>query len=277
MHFKPVLATFFLLLQVFTSSVFAEPGPSFFSVGRNQGQAIGVDTPYSTVEILSFLSSEQTIIPFFNIKAGYFDKGAGVIGNVGAGVRFAPETSSLFYGLNGYYDYRETHGSNYSRLGLGVELFGERFGFRANGYAPVGKTRSLISTCVFDDYIGDYFMIRDKYLVNRGGGDFSFDYVISNGPSGFFRLGLGGYYFNGSDGSSKIFGPEYRVTAGFTEYFGVGVLGTYDKVFGNKVQAQITLTLPLGGSSNGETGLFQNIQRNDFMILQDRCCWTTNF
>jgi hypothetical protein len=120
-------------------------------------------------------------------------------------------------------------------------------------------------------------MIRNKYLTNRGGGDFSFDFLLKNVPGGIFRLGLGAYYFNGTDRGSRIFGPEYRVTADINRYVRLGVLGTYDRVFGNKLQAQITLTLPLGNADDEAEGIFQRVQRNDLMILQDRCCWITNF
>lgn len=268
---------FYILLVLSVNMLHAVPGPSFISIGRSQGKAIGVEEAYTSVEILSFLFRDQALLPFFNIKADYFDGGGGGVANVGGGIRFAPKTSNMIYGLNAYYDYRESHGSSFSMLGVGLELLGERFGFRVNGYGPIGRNKALISTCIFDNYIGDYIMIKKKYLTNCGGGDFSFDILLKNEPGGIFRIGLGAYYFNRSDRGSKIFGPEYRVTVDITRYWRLGVLGTYDRVFGNKLQAQIMLTLPLGDRREEEEGVFQRIQRKDLMILQDNCCWITNF
>src|SRR5437762_1327419 len=47
-------------------------------------------------------------------------------------------------GVNGFFDRRDTPASDYNQLGLGVELLGERWEARANGYKVIGRDATLL-------------------------------------------------------------------------------------------------------------------------------------
>ena len=101
---------------------------------------IGYEDGYTTLE--AFLASDPSqwkVTPFLDARGHIFDNGKWAA-NAGVGLRAL--WGNRAYGINTYYDYRNTGRFNSNQIGAGLETLGELFDFRINGYLPVGAKTS---------------------------------------------------------------------------------------------------------------------------------------
>lgn len=114
---------------------------------------IGYEDGYTTLE--AFFASDPShgvITPFLDGRAHIFNNGKWAA-NTGIGVRAL--WGNRAYGINSYYDYRNTGRFNSNQIGLGLETLGELFDFRINGYFPVGRKTSSPYDSVFGSFFGN--------------------------------------------------------------------------------------------------------------------------
>jgi len=58
--------------------------------------------------------------------------------NIGGGYRYYVEEMDRIFGVNAFYDYRDTGLHSFNQIGVGIETLGTCLDFRANGYFVVG-------------------------------------------------------------------------------------------------------------------------------------------
>jgi trimeric autotransporter adhesin len=188
------------------------------------------------------------------------DNGAKVGGNILVGHRlFSPNGNRVFGGYLSY-DNRDTGPSTFSQLGMGLEMLGDRFDLRLNGYLPVGQTRNRISESVFDGgfqatgapaFSGNFLVIPGtrQQIVTRinevalSGLDAEVGMrLLDFGNGGALRGYTGLYHYTGSGISTTGF--RARLEANPTNGLKLGLGVQTDGLFGTSVIASVGLALP---------------------------------
>ncbi len=247
----------------------------FLSLRRNQGQSIGNDTSYTTIEALSFPFHYQNWWPFLDLRAHRFDKGDKYAGNLGVGCRFAPQFTDQVFGINAYYDYRNAHHVKFNQLGVGFEMLGKCWNLRINGYLPIGKKKVLVSSCFFDDFIGDFFISRRNYLNSLRGVDFELESHLMRMCCIDFYLAMGAYYYKEDRCRRDIYGTEYRLTSRYCDNLSFSISVTHDSTFKTRIQGEISLTYPFNFCC--DQTFFLPVRRREIIVLDRRSRWKSNF
>ena len=132
------------------------------TIRRTWGRGIGLDDDYTTIAQRLFpIEIGNNIWPFLDVRLHGFDNGE-LGANIGLGYRHFSSCSQNAFGMNIYYDFRETsRHTRFSQFGIGFEILGKCWDLRVNGYIPIRETR-LIKTCLWT-YTGGYFVEKKKY------------------------------------------------------------------------------------------------------------------
>jgi hypothetical protein len=271
----------FLFLHSLSAIELNNESKFFLCLRRNQGRSITTNHSYTTAEFLFFPGQYQQISPFLDVRGHCTDKGR-LASNVGLGVRYSLDSIPFIFGLNTYYDYRNQRHHDYNQWGVGFELLGNCWSCWINGYVPVGKRKHEVSSCFFNDYIGDYFFSRKEYLTSLYGIDLEIEALLFKICCVDIYGTLGGYFYKGSGCScecrrANIYGIEYGLSIQPWNCVSFDVYATYDCHFKSRMMGQLNFTIPLpcGGCCNNP--LFQPVQRNDMILLEKSSRWHWNW
>lgn len=274
-----------ILLQVLFINV-AESNPHFLTLRRNQGQTISTKRSYSTIGSTSFFGTNPDKHVFTDIRLHSLDNMKDHAVNFGGGIRFGEAKAKRIYGLNAFFDFRRQHHCSFNQLGLGFELIGRRWCFRINGYIPLNHRGCLSSSCLCNNYIGDYFVLKEGFQESLGGIDFDIETILKKFDKGDIRLAITPYYFNRKRGCQQnVYGSQFRFSANYS-YLTFTILASHDSFFKGRCQAQLGLTIPFDFISNARVHydgsylrdkLYRPVQRQELIILSKRQRWTWNF
>jgi len=211
-----------------------------------EGRGIGYDQGYSTLEaFFAHDPGEWCFLPFLDVKGHISDNGKWAA-NAGLGIREI--YGKRVWGLNGYYDYRNTRKKNYTQAGVGLETLGDFWDFRINGYIPLGKKISSPYSVRFEKFSGPRIILSQKYQYALKGSDAELGFHFGRSRSFKFYAAAGPYYYRGKIGDN-IWGGKARMAAMYKDYITLEVSDSYDNAFRNRVQGQITFTIPFGRDS----------------------------
>lgn len=253
-----------LLLACFTSiAVFAdevEPassetcpdGKRHYRVSARHIEAggIGYTEGYTTLE--GFFAPDPhlwSVMPFLDLRGHVFNNGK-LAANAGLGFRGI--WGCRTYGLNAYYDYRNTKRLHYNQVGMGLETLGTLLDFRINGYLPVGRKITAPYNAEFDRFSGHYLLLSQKLQFAMKGADAEIGFHFGKSENFDFYGAIGPYYFIGEIGPNT-WGGKARLAGMYKEYITVEVSNSYDRMFHNNFQGQLTFTLPFGERSRVKT------------------------
>jgi hypothetical protein len=216
------------------------------SVRHIESGGVGYNKGYTTLEGFFASNLERwDIIPFLDLRGHVFDDGYFA---ANAGIGYRQIVGHRIYGLNAYYDARNTQSLFYSQMGLGFETLGKFWDFRANGYLPVGKQMATIGNPQFEQFSGNQMLISQSYQFSMKGADAELGFPFLPYKWATLYAAVGPYYYIGEIGSSTL-GGKIRLNIGLGRYFAVEFSNSYDAMFHNNFQVQITLALPLGKKS----------------------------
>lgn len=191
-------------------------------------------------------------------------------GNIGVAYReIAP--SGLIYGINAFYDIRNTESDNTFHQGtLGLEMLSVNWGLRANGYLPElnAKAAPQFNTATLQGgnivvnqgleaaYAGVDLEYEQKLFGNGGGyGGCGECGGLYGGPQLEVWLAAGGFYFDaGQDNFEHIAGPSTRLEMRLLDLPSLGpdsrlVLSAsykYDQVRDSTYGGSINIRIPFG-------------------------------
>jgi hypothetical protein len=217
------------------------------SVRHIEGGGIGYNQGYTTLE--TFLApdpSEWGVMPFLDARGHVFDNGKWAA-NAGVGIRGV--LGCRAYGLNAYYDYRNTKKLHYNQIGIGLETLGTFWDIRINGYLPVGKKITSPSDTKFDRFSGHQMILSRKYQFAMKGADAEVGFHFGKSRHFDFYAAAGPYYYIGEVGGNA-WGGKGRVSGMFKEYITLEISNSYDSRFHNNFQGQLTFSYPFGGKSH---------------------------
>ena len=218
------------------------PNQARLAIRHIEANGIGYNRGYTTLEI--FFSPYEPIknrwVPFIDLRGHVFNDGH-LAANAGIGLRYL--SSHHVYGINTYYDCRSTHHRSYHQGALGLEMLGERWDFRWNGYLPFGSKTSSHYGLQFDHFENHYLVQSRKHEFAMSGTNaeagihlFPFKHIP-------FYLAAGPYYLTGN---KTAWGGEARLAIDCSDYIRLEGSTSYDHLFKWIGQGQLSLVIPLG-------------------------------
>jgi hypothetical protein len=207
---------------------------------------IGYEDGYTTLEAFIASNPSQWIVtPFLDARGHVFNNGKWAA-NVGAGLRTLWKNRA--YGVNTYYDYRNTGRFHSNQVGVGLETLGELFDFRINGYLPVGTKISDPYHTAFKGFSGHHMLLSQKYKSAMKGADAEFGFHFGKSKSFDFYAAAGPYYFVGKKAHS-IWGGKARIMGVFKDILTLEISDSYDRTFHNKFKGQASISFSFGPRS----------------------------
>ncbi len=207
---------------------------------------IGYEDGYTTLE--AFFSSDPSrwrVTPFLDARGHVFNNGKWAA-NAGVGLRAL--WGNRAYGINTYYDYRNTGRFSSNQIGVGLETLGALFDFRINGYLPVGTKISDPYDTAFASFSGNRMLLSQKYQSAMKGADAEFGFHFGRSKSFEFYAAAGPYYFVGKK-APATWGGKARIAGTFKDILTLEISDSYDRTFHNKFQGQVSLNFSFGPKS----------------------------
>ena len=247
-----------------------------------EGKGYGYNEGYSTLgAFITPYSTFSQVLPFLDLRGHVFNRHWKFAANAGAGIKWLSD-SPLVVGAAAYYDYRQTHKHHYNQVGLSLELLCHRWEFRANGYLPVGekthaKQLSETASYAFEKFSGHSLFYTTTYDIHRKvefamkGADAEFGFHLMNPSEDYtLYLGAGPYYFHSPEHIHRhAFGGLVRLQAHVTSYLTLQVSDSWDNLFHNKFQGEISVNIPFGGKVLKKNAAF-NACCNEVLSMQAR-------
>ncbi len=219
--------------------------PERISVRHIESKGIGYNQGYSTLEGFFIVPAVIDTIwfPFLDLRGHIFNNGK-LACNVGLGLRYL--STSRVWGINSYYDYRQSPHRNFSQYGLGLESLGRVWDFRVNGYLPVGKKESNYYGygTTFEGFKGNSLFISRKQKIAFKGINAEMGAHATLSDNILLYAAAGPYYFNHR--THNAWGGEVRVAFDFTKYVRLEGNTSYDNIFKWIGQGQLSLNFPFG-------------------------------
>lgn len=232
---------------------------------------IGYEDGYTT--LAAFFASDPSqwaVTPFLDARGHVFDNGKWAA-NAGVGLRAL--WGNRAYGINTYYDYRNTSRFHSNQIGAGIETLGELFDFRINGYLPVGAKISSPYDSAFETFSGNYMLVSQKYHSAMKGANAEFGFHFGKSELFDFYAAAGPYYFIGKI-DPATWGGKARISGTFKDILTLEISDSYDRTFHNKFQGQISLSFSFGPKSKvkrqGRTCKVANTLNNRMLQPVDR-------
>lgn len=255
------------------------------SVRHIDGGGIGYDQGYTTID--GFFASEpneKDFMPFLDFRGHIFNDGK-IATNVGGG--FRKIARNRIYGGNIYYDYRRLHTLDINQIGLGFETLGTRWDLRLNGYIPVGEKMDTPYSSEFSQFCGNNMLLLEKYRLVMTGANAEVGVHFGKSKMFDFYAAAGPYYFHEKiDCKPNLYGGKARLSAKFKQYWILEISDSYDRIFKNRFQAQLTLSIPFGAGGKDSSYASENIcdalfsrmvqpvDRQEIIVIdkKEQCC-----
>lgn len=271
------------------------PIPKRLTLNHNTGygdkSSIGQGSNYTTFGM--FLAPDYCVgsmYPLIDLRAHRFDDDTYAF-DVGIGGRYIPAPDSCcntfceILGFNVFYDWRQGFLNEYNQLGVGLEILGKRWDFRANGYFPVGAKRYKL-VCTFDDYDGGFVIINEKHEITTYGFNAEVGWLMISSKNFLLYTAAGPYYLTRrSCFFEPLRGGRVRIRPQYRDYCALDVSFFHDSTFNSIWEITFFINLPLYQIAKQnerpccltDRQIYQPIERFEIMSLGNRSCWTQNF
>ena len=234
-----------------------------------EGKGVGYKEGYSTLgAFIAPYSTFSSVLPFLDLRGHVFNQSWKFAANAGAGIKYLSDSPWVF-GAAAYYDYRQTSKSHYNQASLSFEFLMNRWEFRANGYLPFGhkthtRKRSDVAAYLFNHFAGHNLFYdtvlnvhkRIEYVMKGADAEVGFQLMKPKQDYTLY-LGIGPYYYHSPDHIHKhAFGGLARLQARVTPYLTLQVSDSYDNLFHNNFQGEVSVNIPFGGKILKKNGQF---------------------
>ena len=219
------------------------PRPMRVVARHIEANGIGYNQGYTTLE--GFFSPLKplgnTWVPFLDLRGHAFNNGK-LAANAGLGLRYIG--NSRVWGINAYYDYRNTTRQHYNQVAMGLETLGRVWDFRLNGYLPVGDKTSRFYDTKFSAFSGNQLILSRKRQFAMKGANAEAGLHVDTIKHVPFYFAAGPYYL---EGQGKVaWGGELRAVIDLYDFIRLEGNTSYDKVFKWIGQGQVSIMIPFG-------------------------------
>lgn len=220
------------------------PKPYRVTTTHIEGNGIGYKKGYTSLDGFFAWDKGDNFVPFLDLRGHVFNDGR-LAANAGLGGRYLVNSMARSFGANVYYDYRNTTHQHYNQVGAGLESLGTHWDFRINGYFPVGRRTSHYFHTRFDRFKGNNILIQRKKEFDMVGFDSEVGYHIKAWRNYPIYAAAGPYYISGRFGQHS-WGGETRLSVAWKDYIKLQGSFSYDSIFRDIWQGQISFSLPFG-------------------------------
>lgn len=239
--------------------VFPNDSSSFrFSATHREANGIGYDQGYTSLDGFFAFSSIANWHPFFDVRAHLFNDGRPAA-NLGFGVRFLPETLPAVFGLNGFFDIKNTKHSTFEQAGIGMEILGAKWFMRANGYIPI-FTKNHLYSMHFSRFKNHYAIFETNRELAFKGFDVSVGRTLAKKKIWDLSSTLGGYMFF-ADYNKQAKGGLLKFKSNLS-LFSLETQVSYDSYFKGIGQIQAAFNIPFGKQIKTKTKRMSREQTN---------------
>ena len=217
------------------------PKPMRVTTRHIEGNGIGYNKGYTTIEGFFAPYKVGNWTPFLDVRGHVLNDGQ-LAANAGLGVRYL--TDSRIWGMNTYYDYRNSNHQHYNQVALGLESLGKIWDFRVNGYLPVGDKTSSSYDWDFDKYVGYNILLKGKREFVMKGLSSEAGFHIDHFKKLPIYFAAGPYYLEGK--GKNVWGGQLRGALDLAENIRLEGNTSYDNVFKWVGQGQVSLIIPFG-------------------------------
>jgi len=254
--------------------------PCRFEVRHVEPKGIGFSQGYSTLAgfFAPLPQGDGLWVPFVDARGHVFNDGH-LAANVGLGVR---SIRSIVWGLNAYYDYRQTHRHHYNQVSGGIEALGKVWDFRWNFYLPFGKIHSHFYDTKFHSFRGHYAYFSRKQEFAMKGTHAEVGAHMKAGSHVDFYTAVGPYYFR--EKGRQAIGGEARLVGKIWHWLNLEFNVSYDSLFKDIFQGVVGIEIPLGPKKRIERRpdssytpdrrlyqrAYQNVDKDEIIVASHR-------
>lgn len=207
-----------------------------FGVAYDGGSGLGWQRGMTTLEFMTPLRGDLVWENLFLDARAVLLNDSTTAANIGVGQRWYNLDQNRIYGLNAFFDYRNTGLNEFRQLGLGFESLGAFIDFRANAYIPdvggvIGNVPNL--------FIG-HQMITNRDQIAMTGGDVEAGLCVIDTDRFQSRVFGGGYYLNGHRNADAA-GWKARAEATLDQQLWIDALVQHDQVFGTTASIGVAI------------------------------------
>jgi hypothetical protein len=213
------------------------------------GPGVGYREGFTTVQGMIPIAQKAGDSLWFADIRGIIADNDPLAANAGAGYRIYSSDWERVFGVNAYYDYRDTGQRSFHQIAGGVETLGCCWDARANWYVPIGPDRRQLfnvplqtETTCFDPHYGGYNLlfnevINQTRLRELQAAMTGFDLEVGT-PVPYTRdllkAYLGTYYYSVS-GIPDAWGVRGRLEANYNDRVILSLAVQNDRVFNTTV------------------------------------------
>ncbi|MCB1180715.1 MAG: inverse autotransporter beta domain-containing protein [Chlamydiia bacterium] len=203
---------------------------------------------------------------------------ANFAGNFGIGWRKFSSNYNKMFGANIYYDMRRQRDETLQQIGFGVELWGDCWDVRVNGYIPIGKNRLFVDSDTFE-FNDPYETTRNDFIGGLWGADAEIGTWLCRTCCYDFYVAAGPYFYQsqGCCPCNSFLGGMGRAALILCDYLTVGLSVTYDHIYRTRVQGDVALSIPLPCATSCWRYIFDPVYRNRIIVTEKLSCWVSNF
>jgi len=230
-----------------------------FVLKHREANGIGYNQGYTSLDGFFLFTSIGNWHPYFDARAHVFNNGRPAA-NLGFGVRYLPDSIRAVFGINGFFDFKNTAHSTFEQVGGGFEILGEKWGMRANGYFPI-FTRNNTYNIGFYKFYQHHALFRASHELAFTGFDVSLNRVLIQRRKWNLSSTLDGYMFF-ADYKTNAKGGLFKIRSEMFRNFAIEGQVSYDSYFKYIGQVQASFTIPFGKKVS--------INRTDLLLPERR-------
>jgi hypothetical protein len=227
-----------LVLTGFTLHAF----DSTIEFRHRESEGVGYNQGYSTIEFIGNQNWEKCEL-LLDVRGHIFNNGR-LAANGGIGLRKPFKNERYLFGLNAFYDVRETSELIAEQAGVGLEFLTKRADLRANGYLPFSK-RSDFEQKTFATFSGNGVYVKQRAEATLPCVDLELGVPVKS----IVYLAAGTYYLfeNNVHGmhTGNAWGGKFRVAVDVTDFLSLSAIVTHDSIFNTRVQGYISFNIAL--------------------------------
>lgn len=214
-----------------------------FTLKHREANGIGYNQGYTSLDGFFLFSSIGNWHPYFDARAHVFNNGRPAA-NLGLGLRYLPDNIRAVFGVNGFFDFKNTSNSTFEQVGAGFEILGEKWGMRANGYLPIFSRNNTYDISFYKFY-HNHALFRAKHEIAFKGFDISLNRMLIERRKWNLSSTLDGYMFF-ADYKTSAKGGMLKLKSEMFRNFAIEGQVSYDSYFKYIGQIQASFTIPFG-------------------------------
>lgn len=207
-----------------------------FGLAYDGGDGVGFRDGLTAFEFMTPLRGDQVWDNLFLDGRFSVLNNATTAANVGIGYRWYNRDQNRIYGLNAFFDFRQTDLNQFHQAGVGVESLGPILDFRANAYIPdVGEIVGPVPGVFFG-----HLLVTNRDEIAMTGGDVEAGLCLLDTDRFQTRIFGGGYYFYGHRNDDAV-GWKARAEATLDQQLWVDAQVQQDDVFGTTASIGVAI------------------------------------